>query len=122
MRWLVFHFNDRHLEGGIEQAVTTTGTIAAAAEAFPVLITTGRCHGDDELARLISARLPACLAVDQPAGLKEIAGLIAHSVGYVGSSLDGLVTALSYRRPAVAVARTSMPKFAAISNASTMCR
>ena len=110
-RWLVFHFNDRYLAGGVEEAVAAAGAIAAAAGAFPVLIAIGPCHGDGELARAIAARMPTCLAVDRPAGLKEVAGLIAHAAGYVGSSLHGLITALSYRRPAVAIARTSMPKF-----------
>jgi hypothetical protein len=51
------------------------------------------------------------MIVDRAAGLKEIAALIAHSQGYVGSSLHGLITALSYRRPAIAVAQSRMVKF-----------
>lgn len=110
-RWIVFHFNSRYLDGGLEESVAAAGRIARSLDAFPVLLAIGPCHGDDALARAASAHLQPCLVVDRPASLREIAALIAHSIGYVGSSLHGLISALSYRRPALAVARTAMPKF-----------
>jgi SAM-dependent methyltransferase/polysaccharide pyruvyl transferase WcaK-like protein len=110
-RWIVFHFNSRYLDGGLEESAAAALRISRSLDALPVLLAIGPCHGDDALARAASVHLQPCLVVDRPDGLKEIAALIAHSIGYVGSSLHGLISALSYRRPALAVARTAMPKF-----------
>jgi hypothetical protein len=108
--WTVFHLNDRYLDG--EPAEIATQLRAIAGTSLPVLLALGPCHGDDALARRIGAVLgPAALVLDRPAGLREIAGLIAHAEAYAGSSLHGLITALSYGRPALVVARPQMVKF-----------
>jgi hypothetical protein len=110
--WLVFHLNARYVDGDAAQQATLVAAIAAALEAVPVLVAFGPCHGDDRLAREVGSLMSVpVLIVDRPSGLKEIAALLAHSAGYVGSSLHGLITALSYGRPALAVAKRSMVKF-----------
>jgi polysaccharide pyruvyl transferase WcaK-like protein len=110
--WIVFHVNSRYLDGDATHHAALIEAIAAAFDAVPVLVAFGPCHGDDLLARDVGAllRVPA-LVVDRPSGLKEIAALLAFSAGYVGSSLHGLITALSYARPAIAVANRHMVKF-----------
>jgi len=110
--WLVFHVNSRYLDGDAAHQAALIDQIADTHGALPVLVAIGPCHGDDALARAVGARLrgPA-LIVDAPAGLKEIAALLAHCAGYVGSSLHGLITALSYGRPAIAVAKRRLVKF-----------
>lgn len=111
-RWIAVHLNDRYIDGNLGAACAAINRIATTLRAVPVLLAIGPCHGDDALAREAMAfmEVPALL-VDQPQGLRQIAGLIAHAEAYVGSSLHGLITALSYGRPGIAVARTRMVKF-----------
>ncbi|MDQ6437373.1 polysaccharide pyruvyl transferase family protein [Mesorhizobium sp. LHD-90] len=111
-RWIVFHLNDRYIGSGLPAACAAAGRIAAGLGAVPVLVAIGPCHGDDALAREAATLFDGdVLVVDRPRGLKEIAGLIAHAQAYVGSSMHGLITALAYRRPGIAIARTRMVKF-----------
>jgi polysaccharide pyruvyl transferase WcaK-like protein/Flp pilus assembly protein TadD len=110
-RWIVVHLNKRYLNPSRQAAVDAVRRIGAALDAVPVLVAIGPVHGDEELARELGPALPARFIVDRAGGLREIAALIAHSQGYVGSSLHGLITALSYRRPAIAVAQPRMVKF-----------
>jgi hypothetical protein len=111
-RWIVFHLNDRYIGSGLAVACAVASRIAAGLGAVPVLVAIGPCHGDDALARQAASLFDReVLLVDRPRGLKEIAGLIAHAQAYVGSSMHGLITALAYRRPGLAVARTRMVKF-----------
>lgn len=111
-RWIVFHVNDRYIGPGLPEACAAAGRIAAGLDAVPVLLAIGPCHDDDALARQAAALFDGkALLVDRPRGLKEVASLIAHAQAYVGSSMHGLITALAYRRPGLAVARTRMVKF-----------
>lgn len=110
--WLVVHLNARYLDGDARLLAALVDAIGAAVDALPVLVAFGPCHGDDQLAREVGALLRGpSLIVDRPAGLKEVAALLAHASGYVGSSMHGLITALSYGRPAIAVAKRGMIKF-----------
>ncbi|MBR0650009.1 hypothetical protein GXW78_10080 [Roseomonas terrae] len=111
-RWIAVHLNDRYIGGDLGAACAAINRIATTLRAVPVLLAIGPCHGDDALAREAMAFMNVpTLIVDQPQGLRQIAGLIAHAEAYVGSSLHGLITALSYGRPGIAVARTRMVKF-----------
>ncbi|ORE97481.1 polysaccharide pyruvyl transferase family protein [Aurantimonas sp. 22II-16-19i] len=112
-RWLALHVNDRYLDGDVALQARQIEALAGRTNALPVLIAIGPCHGDHRLAVALRSELtiPALVLV-QPRGLREIAGLIAHATGYVGSSMHGLITALAYGRPAIAVARPRMIKFA----------
>jgi hypothetical protein len=112
-RWLVCHVNDRYADNSATRQAAVIREICATAQAFPVLVALGPCQGDDALVRTVGAALgEPSLIVDRPDGLREIAGLLAHGVGYAGSSLHGMITALSYGRPAMVVARRRMVKFA----------
>jgi len=111
-RWIAVHLNNRYIGDDLQAACAAVNRIAAKLRAVPVLLAIGPCHGDDALARQAMAFIDGpALLVDQPKGLKQIAGLIAHAEAYVGSSLHGLITALSYGRPGMAVARARMVKF-----------
>ncbi|WP_439597758.1 polysaccharide pyruvyl transferase family protein [Falsiroseomonas sp.] len=111
-RWIAVHLNDRYIGGDLRAACAVVDRIAARLQAVPVLLAIGPCHGDDALARQAMAHLEGpALLVDQPEGLRQIAALIAHAEAYLGSSMHGLITALSYGRPGIAIARTRMVKF-----------
>lgn len=111
-RWLALHVNDRYMDGDLSLQARQIEALVRQTEALPVLIAIGPCHGDHSLAAALGVELkiPA-LILDRPGSLREIAGLIAHAAGYVGSSMHGLITALAYGRPALAIARARMVKF-----------
>jgi hypothetical protein len=112
-RWVALHANTRYVEDDAAAMAARLAAIARALDAVPVLLALGPCQGDDALAREIGAHLPAgSLVLDRPAGVREVAGLIAHAEAYAGSSLHGLITALSYGRPGLVVARGPLEKFA----------
>jgi hypothetical protein len=112
-RWIALHANARYLDGDAAAMAGHLAALARALDAVPVLLALGTCQGDDALARATGAHLPpGSLVLDRPAGLREVAGLIAHAEAYAGSSLHGLITALSYGRPGLVVARGPLAKFA----------
>ncbi|HEX8207672.1 MAG TPA: polysaccharide pyruvyl transferase family protein [Solirubrobacteraceae bacterium] len=105
-RALAVHVNERDLG---DDAAATAGVIdrlAADLDAVPVLVALGRCHGDAAVAHDVASRLEADhVVVDRLTSLREAVAILARSDAYAGSSLHGLVTALAFGRPAVAVAR-----------------
>jgi hypothetical protein len=112
-RWVALHANARYLDGDAAAMAGHLVAVARGLDAVPVLLALGPCQGDDALARAMGAHLPpGSLVLDRPAGLREMAGLIAHAEGYAGSSLHGLITALSYGRPGLVVAGGALAKFA----------
>lgn len=111
-RWIAIHLNERYIDSDLPRACASINRIAAGLEAVPALIAIAPCHDDDNLARRASRLLNGpVLVADRVHGLKEIAALIAHAQAYVGSSMHGAITALAYRRPALAVAHTRTIKF-----------
>jgi polysaccharide pyruvyl transferase WcaK-like protein len=83
------------------------GAIDALAEstgAVPVLLAVGPCHGDDRTARSVAARFRRPhVVVDQLTALVDVAGTIAGSVAYVGSSMHAMVTARALGTPGLLV-------------------
>jgi hypothetical protein len=104
----VFHFNERYLEEELDAVASRVARICTHVDAMPVLVALGPCHGDGKIAWEIGERLDrAALVVDRPESLREVAACIEHSVGYLGTSLHGLITAGAFERPALVVARES---------------
>ena len=78
-----------------------------------VLVETGPCHGDGGFADALQPLLPVRPhRVPPSAGLTAIAAAIAGSVGFIGSSLHGSITAFSYGRPVVVLAGLGSVKLA----------
>ncbi len=103
---LAFHANARYLRDEIAMVAARIERICARAEAMPILLALGPCHGDDALARELRQRMQcAVLVVDRPRSLCEIAACIARSQAYIGSSLHGALTACAFGRKAAIVAR-----------------
>lgn len=113
-RALVVHVNDRYVNDDLETLASRIDRMAREADATPVLIALAPCHGDDRLQRQVAAAMQTTpLTVDRLRSLREVAALIGRSVGYVGSSMHGLVTACSFAVPGLAVldeARTGLAK------------
>ena len=68
----------------------------------PVLIETGVCHGDGDLADALEAALSRQVwRLPPEVGVEDIAAAISRSAAFVGSSLHGCITALAFSRPFV---------------------
>ncbi len=105
-RAFAVHFNGRFLADGIAATAARLDALARSAQALPILLALGPCHGDAELAREIASAMtgPHCL-VDAPRSLRELAACLRGALAYAGSSLHGAVTARAFARPAIVVAR-----------------
>lgn len=79
--------------------------------ATPVLLALGSCHGDVEVARSVAQYMKSKPILPTPRSLKEIAACIGHAVQYVGSSLHGAITAVSFGVPITIVANEELVPF-----------
>lgn len=92
------------------------GTVARATGLTPVLIEICPWQARPGFLQDIAGRVgEGAIAVDRPAELRLVAALIATSMLYIGESLHGLITAVSYGKPALVVppAGASNHKYAA---------
>jgi polysaccharide pyruvyl transferase WcaK-like protein len=70
------------------------------ADLQPVLIQTGVCHGDGDMAGALEAALSRrVFRLPPEVGVEDIAAAISRSAAFVGSSLHGCITALAFGRP-----------------------
>jgi polysaccharide pyruvyl transferase WcaK-like protein len=68
-----------------------------------VIVETGPCHGDGEFARALEEALPGTIRLPS-AGLADVTAAIAASAGFIGTSLHGNITALTFDRPHIVLA------------------
>ncbi|MFK7894890.1 MAG: polysaccharide pyruvyl transferase family protein [Myxococcota bacterium] len=103
---IAIHVNERHLGEELGFVAQRIDRICRQADAVPVLLAIGACHGDDlltaELGRLMKSNP---LVVDHPESLAALASSISHASAYIGSSLHGAITACAFGTPAMIVAR-----------------
>ncbi|HJV04773.1 MAG TPA: polysaccharide pyruvyl transferase family protein, partial [Actinomycetota bacterium] len=85
---------------------TAVRDLAGRKEAVPLVVETG--HGDGEFAAALRERVPAAGRLG-PAGIVDLTAAIAASVGFVGSSRQAAVVALSYGRPPAVLALGAEP-------------
>lgn len=100
--YIVFHVNSRY-GGGAEDAAAAIANIAAIRDRDAVMLPIGPCHGDVPYAGKVAAGIPARVRIEEQFGLRHFAGLIANADMYIGSSMHGFITAVSYGKPAVLV-------------------
>jgi polysaccharide pyruvyl transferase WcaK-like protein len=112
-RSIVIHLNSRYLAGAeARELARYLDRLCRKLEATGILIGIGPCHGDDVLAKTVAKAMSTKpLLVDRPGSLKEVAACIARSIGYIGSSMHGFITASAFGVPAVVVAVSSTIKF-----------
>jgi lipopolysaccharide transport system ATP-binding protein len=80
-----------------------------------VIVETGPCHGDGEFAHVLAETLPGSVRLTA-GGLSDVTVAIAASTGFIGTSLHGNITALTYDRPHLVLAwggETELEGFAA---------
>lgn len=86
---------------------------ATSHHLLPVLLSIGPSLGDGETLRAVAQSLKCrYLLLDAPKALREIAAVIGHARAYLGNSLHGYVTAVSYGVPGAIVGRPAFRKFA----------
>lgn len=111
-RSLAFHCNRRYMDTDATALARIIERICELRRATPILLAMGPCHGDSELQAEVGRHLsmPA-LVIERPASLREITACVALSEGYIGSSLHGLISAISFRRPAIIIVSEERPGF-----------
>lgn len=104
-RTLCLHFNSRYVDEPISALAERVDRMAALAQATPVLLALGPCHGDGSIAEEIGGRARSRpLLVERPRSLVEAVALLACSDAYIGSSLHGFITASAFGRRGAIVA------------------
>lgn len=104
-RTIVFHLKERYLGEELGFVAARIDRICESADAEPILIGLGACHGDDAMARDAGALLKTrSLIIDQPRSLIEVVACLAHASAYIGSSLHGAITACAFGTRALIVA------------------
>ena len=111
-RTIVFHVNSRWLDEKASGVAARIDRICKNADAAPVLLAIGPCHGDDEVQRRVSCEMSLdALVIDRPRSLLEVTACIARSEAYFGSSLHGMVAALSFGTGGILVASREDNKY-----------
>lgn len=109
--YLVCNLNPRYHSPAKETA-QLLDTIALKIGMPIKLIIVGDCHGDMDFAAKISTCLTTSHSIEPISSLKHMAHTIAQSDYFLGSSMHGFITALSYKVPALLVLnKTPMWKF-----------
>lgn len=115
-RFFVAHVNNRY--GGTPQhAAAALDTISSALDSRACLIGIGACQGDSAYAHIVAGAMATRPAVvGAPSHVSVVAELIRSSTAYVGSSMHGYITAVSYSIPAGLVVDPNLQhKFAGLS-------
>jgi hypothetical protein len=110
-KYLIAHVNSRY-GGNITDISTALDRISLATGYLVVLLPIGPCHGDAGYAEKISDAMKCDTIIIRIYNLRIFASYIANSEMYLGSSMHGFITALSYRvSSALILNKTPMPKF-----------
>lgn len=83
----------------VEELAAPVARIAEDLSVPVVLLETGPSHGDGEFAAALEERLPDPVHRVSDVGVEDVAAAIAGSVGFVGNSLHGNITAFAFGRP-----------------------
>jgi GT2 family glycosyltransferase/polysaccharide pyruvyl transferase WcaK-like protein len=111
-RYLALHLNERYADADLVALAEEIKQICGSRGATALLIAIGGCHGDAAFAHRVLSQLkdsPASVFI--PDSLRSVAAAVRFSDGYIGSSLHGAITAYSFARPFLIVAK-SLSKFA----------
>lgn len=111
---LALHVRDRSLLGlGAEKLGKMISDLSRTLGLTPVLLALGQAHQDEKTARNVAEHISVPHAIqDDPASLKDVAAVLAHSRLYAGASLHGYIAATSYAVPGVLIGRPAYSKFA----------
>lgn len=114
---ITVHVNNRY--GGDPQSVARAiDNIASAINAETQFLPIGPCHGDIEYMHEVVGRMSAVALPTTTYSLRLFAEQIGKSRAYIGSSMHGFITAISYGVPSLLVLNERpMEKFAGLLDA-----
>lgn len=100
---IVFNLNQRYHKP-INITAFFMDTIAEKLQCEIEVVVIGDCHGDIEFSKKVVKQLKTKnVNLIEKQSLKELAHRIAEASYFIGSSMHGFITALSYRTPALLV-------------------
>lgn len=100
--YFVVHVNNRY-GGGVDATAKAIDNMAKRMGVQAVFLPIGPCHGDVEYMRVVAARMRSAPRLVEQLSLRQFAMDIAHARLYVGSSMHGFITALSYGVPCLLI-------------------
>jgi len=111
-KYIVAHVNKRY-GGDASQAAKALDSLSDLYKMPIVLLPIGPCHGDMDYLNDVNSYMCCKRYLIKVYGIKKFAKVIASSSLYIGSSMHGLITALSYDIPSYIVLNEggSMNKF-----------
>jgi len=109
--YVAVHVNSRY-QTSVESTARSLDLITKRLKAPVRLLSIGPCHGDIELSHRVAERMRADHSVGRVISIRAMAEVIAGASLYIGSSMHGFITALSYGVPGLLVLnRRPMRKF-----------
>jgi polysaccharide pyruvyl transferase WcaK-like protein len=110
-KYIVVNLNPRY-HNPIQETVLYLERISNKLNMPIKFVIIGACHGDKDFTVEVANKLKVPYELNEVQSLKEIAHLIANAELFFGSSMHGLITALSYETPAFLVLNNNpMHKF-----------
>lgn len=96
---IAVHVNRRYL-GSMSSVASVIDELAGSSQGPVRVVPIGPCHGDVETAKALVAAMSTPARVEAVTTVRAMAEAIAASELYIGSSMHGFITALSYGRRA----------------------
>lgn len=105
VNYVVIHLNERYVGMLDSEIAAILDNLALQADMPILLVPIGLCHGDLQYAERIRQLMLSPVEVfEGNSEIRTIAGAIANSSLYIGSSLHACITAMAYGVPALMVA------------------
>lgn len=101
-KYIIVNLNPRY-HNPVKETVYYLEKISLTLNMPIKFVIIGACHGDKDFTAQVAKSLSIPYSIDDSNSLKEIALLIANAQFFLGSSMHGLITALSYNTPAFLV-------------------
>lgn len=114
-QFVAIHVKERSVDTSLPELAKKIDDFSEATGLTPILIAIGPCHDDDRIARGIRRYLKKdSVDLSNPHGLREIAAAIACSRMYIGASMHGYITSMSYGNPSLIIGMPVLPKMSGL--------
>ena len=114
-RYMAVHVKARSLDRDYKFMAEQLDGFSSKMQVIPVLLALGHCHDDHLAADKISDLMTVShLNFARLTSLADVAATLAGSCAYVGASMHGYITAVSYGNPARIIGKPDLPKNRAV--------
>lgn len=107
-KYIAIHVNRRYISS-IDSVCQTLRKIANVTRSELHFVPIAPCHGDSQTANLVASGIDCVAKLADAGSLQSIAAEIACASMYIGSSMHGFITAVSYGVPALLVLEGKKP-------------